>query len=151
MTARSRAAQGLTEAASQGRFWLQVCGECQCACYPPRDACPVCLSADLPFRDVSPWGELVTETAIHVSGEAFFRAHVPWRIGLVRMACGPMVLAHLHDGVATGQRVRMALVLDRSGDAAMLALPCDGDGDLTEALRARLESRPNSPDGALGA
>ncbi|MFP3339704.1 zinc ribbon domain-containing protein, partial [Micrococcus sp. SIMBA_131] len=36
---RSRAALGLTAAAAEGRFMLQVCGECGALQYPPRDAC----------------------------------------------------------------------------------------------------------------
>ena len=31
---------------------LQVCLDCNAVIYPPRDACPSCLSARLPFRDV---------------------------------------------------------------------------------------------------
>jgi hypothetical protein len=52
-TVRSRTAHGLTQAAAEGRFRLQVCGDCGKVCYPPRDACPQCLSADLPFREVA--------------------------------------------------------------------------------------------------
>ena len=42
---RSRTAHGLTLAAAQGRFALQVCNECSKTIYPPRDACPFCLGA----------------------------------------------------------------------------------------------------------
>ena len=48
---RSRTALGLTAAAAEGRFQLQVCGDCSMVVYPPRDACPRCLSSRLPF----PW------------------------------------------------------------------------------------------------
>ena len=44
---RSRTALGLTAAAAEGRFQLQVCSECGTVVYPPRDACPRCLSARL--------------------------------------------------------------------------------------------------------
>ncbi|MBV9629107.1 MAG: short-chain dehydrogenase, partial [Xanthobacteraceae bacterium] len=53
---RSRTAQGLTAAAAEGRFALQVCEECGSVIYPPRDACPACLSVQLPYRDVEPAG-----------------------------------------------------------------------------------------------
>ena len=49
---RSRTAHGLTAAAAEGRFALQVCVDCGAVVYPPRDACPTCLSPRLPFRDV---------------------------------------------------------------------------------------------------
>ena len=37
--ARSRVALGLTAAAAEGRFELQVCARCGRTQYPPREAC----------------------------------------------------------------------------------------------------------------
>ena len=42
--ARGRTALGMTAAAAEGRFELQVCRRCQAVQYPPRDACHRCLS-----------------------------------------------------------------------------------------------------------
>src|SRR5262249_61592699 len=64
---RSRTAHGLTAAAAEGRFALQVCLDCSAVLYPPRDACPACLSPRLPFRDVDPGGVLVAETTVQTS------------------------------------------------------------------------------------
>ena len=61
---RSRTAHGLTAAAAEGRFALQVCLDCNTVIYPPRDACPSCLSARLPFRDVPRGGRLIAETTV---------------------------------------------------------------------------------------
>ncbi|HLB16524.1 MAG TPA: zinc ribbon domain-containing protein, partial [Burkholderiales bacterium] len=36
---RSRVALGLTAAAAEGRFALQVCRDCGAVQYPPREAC----------------------------------------------------------------------------------------------------------------
>ena len=58
---RSRASLGLSAAAAEGRFMLQVCAECGVVQYPPRDACSACLSNELPWRDVSPDGDLIAE------------------------------------------------------------------------------------------
>ena len=121
--ARSRAAHGLTAAAAEGRFALQVCEECAVVIYPPRDACPSCLSARLPFRDVDPRGTLTIETTVRVSPEPYFRERAPWRAGLVKLNVGPMVVAHLHGDTVEGEAVRLALKLDRSGAPVMLALP----------------------------
>ena len=49
---RSRASLGLSAAAAEGRFALQVCADCGTVQYPPRDACQNCLSTDLPWQDV---------------------------------------------------------------------------------------------------
>ena len=64
--ARSRTAQGLTSAAAEGRFALQTCADCGTIVYPPRDACPACLSPHLPYRDVNARGTLVAETTVRV-------------------------------------------------------------------------------------
>jgi NAD(P)-dependent dehydrogenase (short-subunit alcohol dehydrogenase family)/uncharacterized OB-fold protein len=120
---RSRTAHGLTAAAAEGRFALQVCVDCGTVLYPPRDACPSCLSSRLPFRDVDPRGVLVVETTVRASTALFFRERLPWRIGAVKLDAGPLIVAHLHGDVAEGARVRLALELDRSGAPAMMALP----------------------------
>ena len=65
--ARSRAAMGLTAAAAEGRFMLQVCGECGEVIYPARDACNRCLSVDLRWQDVDPKGALLAETTVRTS------------------------------------------------------------------------------------
>ncbi len=121
--ARSRTAHGLTAAAAEGRFALQVCDDCGAVAYPPRDACPSCLSARLPFRDVDPRGALVVQTTVRVSTDNYFHERQPWPVGLVRLDAGPSVVAHLHGDVAEGGRVRLAAALDRSGSAVMMALP----------------------------
>jgi short-subunit dehydrogenase/uncharacterized OB-fold protein len=120
---RSRTALGLTAAAAEGRFALQVCAECATVIYPPRDACPRCLSPRLPFRDVPSGGVLLVETTIRASTDGYFRERLPWRIGTVQLDSGPTMLAHLHRELREGERVRMELKLDKSGQAVAFALP----------------------------
>jgi NAD(P)-dependent dehydrogenase (short-subunit alcohol dehydrogenase family)/uncharacterized OB-fold protein len=121
--ARSRTALGLTLAAAEGRFKLQVCAECGAAIYPPRDACPKCLSPRLHFTDVPNGGVLLAATTIRTSIEVYFRERTPWRIGTVQLDVGPVVVAHLHGDVGEGERVRLEWKLDRSGEAVAFALP----------------------------
>jgi short-subunit dehydrogenase/uncharacterized OB-fold protein len=120
---RSRTAHGLTAAAAEGRFALQVCADCGFTLYPPRDACPRCLSARIPFRDVPPGGIVLAETTIRISTDVYFRERTPWRIGTVALDCGPSFVAHLHGDAVEGARVRMALHLDKSGNAVAIAMP----------------------------
>ncbi len=120
---RSRTAHGLTAAAAEGRFALQVCLDCNCVIYPPRDACPACLSARLPFRDVDGRGTLVAETTVRTSSDPYFRERTPWRVGTIRLDVGPIVVAHLHGDAVEGARVRLELKLDKSGSAVAMALP----------------------------
>ncbi len=122
--ARSRVALGLTAAAALGRFELQQCRDCGTVQYPPREACQQCLSVHLPWNPQSGDGELLSSTVLHHSNDLFFRERLPWRLGLVQLDCGPIVVAHLHGGVPPAPaRVRVAARLDRAGQAVLVALP----------------------------
>ncbi len=122
--ARSRVALGLTAAAARGRFELQVCRDCGTVQYPPREACRACLSPRLDWRVQDGNGELVAETTLRHSHELFFRERMPWRLGLIKLDSGPLVVAHLHgDCGSPPARVRVRAHLDRAGQAALVALP----------------------------
>lgn len=124
--ARSRTAHGLTKAAAEGRFALQRCAGCGGFTYPARDICPVCLSVDLPFVDAPRGGVLVSETIVRVPADIYFRERAPWRIGLVRLECGPTMVAHLHGDCVEGEPIDMSLKLDKSGQAVAFATPATG-------------------------
>ena len=99
--ARGRTALGMTAAAAEGRFELQVCQRCQAVQYPPRDACHRCLSSQLKWTPQAGAGELLSETVLHHSNDPFYRERLPWRLGLVRLDAGPTVIVHLHGDVAS--------------------------------------------------
>jgi NAD(P)-dependent dehydrogenase (short-subunit alcohol dehydrogenase family)/uncharacterized OB-fold protein len=121
---RSRVALGLTAAAARGRFELQVCRDCAAVQYPPREACHACLSHRLDWREQNGAGELISETLLRHAQELFFRERMPWRLGMVRLDSGPVVVAHLHgDCPSAPARVRVEASLDRGGQAALIALP----------------------------
>ncbi|MFN7643758.1 MAG: SDR family NAD(P)-dependent oxidoreductase [Burkholderiales bacterium] len=121
---RSRAALGLTAAAAEGRFALQVCADCAAVQYPPREACQRCLSVTLRWRTQDGAGTLLATTTLHHSNDLFFRERLPWRLGMVRLDAGPTVVAHLHGDVAGAPaRVAVGARLDRAGQAGLVALP----------------------------
>ena len=121
---RSRIAQGLTAAAARGEFELQVCRDCGTVQYPPREACHKCLSHRLDWRVQDGAGELVSETTLHHSNELFYRERVPWRLGVVKLDAGPVVVAHLHgDCPQAPSRVHVRATLDKAGQAALIAVP----------------------------
>ncbi len=121
---RSRIALGMTAAAAEGRFQLQVCASCGVVQYPPREACHRCLADDLPWREQDGSGELISETLLRHSHDLFFRERVPWRLGLVQLDCGPSVVVHLHGDVpAPPARVHVGARLDRAGMAVLVAFP----------------------------
>src|SRR5262245_47293454 len=129
---RSRTALGLTAAAAEGRFRLQVCADCATVIYPPRDACPRCLSPRLPFRDVDNRGTLLAETTIRTSTDVYFRERMPWRIGTVQLDAGPSIVAHLHGDLREGERTRLQLKLDKSGQAIAMALPAEDTPNMAD-------------------
>lgn len=131
---RSRAALGLSAAAAEGRFALQVCAECSTVQYPPRDACVDCLGTDLLWKDVDPKGTLLAETTVKTSINLYFKERGDWRVGTVHLDAGPSVVCHLHKECRPNSRVRLINRLDRSGQGVLIALPAEG--------RATLEDDP---------
>jgi len=130
-TSRSRVALGLTAAAAIGRFELQTCLACGAVQYPPREACHRCLSVKLAWRAQPTRGELLSRTTLSHSNEPFFQQRLPWSIGLIRLDCGPSVIAHLHGRVSSaGMPVRVGLCLDRAGCAVLVAFPVEEVIDL---------------------
>lgn len=135
--ARSRTSQLLTLAAAEGRFALSACHDCGAVHYPPRDACPQCLSPRLGLKDVSPLGKLIAATTIHTSTDPYFRERMPWRIGTVALDAGPSVIAHLHGDVSEGCGVRLAWTLDKSGQAVAMALPLKDTPNMADDRQLR--------------
>lgn len=126
---RSRAAQGLTRAAAQGQFALHTCQACQAVSYPPRDACPKCLSENLIVAPVPNGGTILSVTTIQISGEPYFRRLVPARQALIALDCGPTIVAEVRPDCAAGIRVRASLHLDKAGQPVIYARPEHGDAN----------------------
>jgi NAD(P)-dependent dehydrogenase (short-subunit alcohol dehydrogenase family)/uncharacterized OB-fold protein len=123
-SARGRVALGLTAAAAEGRFELQVCEDCGAVQYPPREACGRCVSARLRWRAQSGTGQLLAETTLDHSNDLYFRERLPWRLGMVQLDAGPSVMVHLHGDVGTApDRVRVGARIDRSGQAVLIGFP----------------------------
>lgn len=135
---RSRIALGLTASAALGRFELQVCQSCGAVQYPPREACHLCLSDRLIWRAQDGSGELLAETVLHHSQELFFRERGPWRLGIVRLDCGPSVIAHLHgDCPPAPARVQVANRLDKAGQAVLVAFPKEETPNMADDRQLR--------------
>ncbi|WP_281931508.1 SDR family NAD(P)-dependent oxidoreductase [Roseibium album] len=135
--ARSRAALGLTAAAAEGRFALQVCEECATVQYPPRDACKACLSTDLVWRDQSSSGTLLAETMVRTSTKLYFRERMPWRMGTVRLDVGPVILCHLHGDCRRDDKVTILNRLDAAGLGVLLAVPAERTDNMDDDPQLR--------------
>jgi NAD(P)-dependent dehydrogenase (short-subunit alcohol dehydrogenase family)/uncharacterized OB-fold protein len=133
---RSRAALGLTAAAAVGRFELQVCRLCGAVQYPSREACHRCLASLLDWKLQDGSGELIAETTLLHSHDAFFRERLPIRLGLVRLSSGPTAVVYLHSEVSPAPaRVTVGLRLDKAGQAVLVALP---EGGITKVVDAHM-------------
>lgn len=131
--ARGRVALGLTAAAAEGRFALQVCADCGAVQYPPREACHRCLSPELPWQLQSGAGELLAMTTLAHSNDLYFRERLPWRLGMVRLDAGPSVMVHLHGEVGAAPcRVRVQAHLDRAGQAVLIGYPEKGTENMAD-------------------
>ena len=132
-SARGRVALGITAAAAEGRFELQVCEDCAAVQYPPREACHRCLSPRLRWREQGGEGELLASTTLHHSNDLFFRERLPWRLGLVQLDTGPTVMVHLHGEVGEApSRVRVGARLDRAGQAVLIGFPNEGSAHMAD-------------------
>ncbi len=120
---RSREAHGLAAMAAAGRFALQCCRRCGHVHYPPRQLCERCLDGELEWRDVADGGRVLAETTVRHANDLYFRERLPWKLGLVGSDAGPSIVAHLAEGCERGRRVRLALHLDRAGNAVVAASP----------------------------
>ena len=130
---RGRVALGITAAAAEGRFELQVCDDCGTVQYPPREACHKCLSAALRWRAQSGEGALISSTTLHHSNDLFFRERLPWRLGLVHLDAGPTLVVHLHGEVGDAPiRVRVGARLDRAGQAVLIGFPNEGSPHMAD-------------------
>jgi NAD(P)-dependent dehydrogenase (short-subunit alcohol dehydrogenase family)/uncharacterized OB-fold protein len=135
---RSRVAHGLTAAAARGEFELQVCRDCGTVQYPPREACRKCLSHRLDWRAQDGAGELVSETTLHHSNELFYRERMPWRLGVIKLDSGPVVVAHVHgDCPPAPSRVHVRAGLDKAGQAALIAVPQKDTPDMADDRQLR--------------
>jgi NAD(P)-dependent dehydrogenase (short-subunit alcohol dehydrogenase family)/uncharacterized OB-fold protein len=123
---RSRATMKMAASAARGTLELQTCSACQALVYPPRDACPKCLGADLPFKPVTNRGQLIAESTVQTTTDTYFRERTPWRMGTVLLD-GPQPIpltVHLHDEVGEAPcAVRLRAFLDKTANVVLMAMP----------------------------
>ncbi len=122
---RSRAMLGFSARAAEGCFSLQNCAECGAIFYPARDICPSCWSEKLIWKDAKPRGKFLAETVLNNSTNVYFRERMPWRVGTIKTADGPTLMAHIHEDICEGDEVRLIARTDKSGQGVVMALPLD--------------------------
>ena len=96
------------EGARAGRLVLPWCSSCAQPFWYPRGFCPRCGSEDIDWRPASGTGQVYSFTVVRRAG-GVWAAHLPFVLGLVQLAEGPVVQANIvdtdSDELAVGQAV----------------------------------------------
>jgi uncharacterized OB-fold protein len=97
---------------TEGRFYLQHCGDCDHWVFPPRVICPTCQSLRLEWRQASGQGRIYSRTVVKRRPEK----GGDYAIVLVDLEEGPRIMSHLPDvapdDVAIGQSVAARIAAD---------------------------------------
>ena len=95
-------------ATAEHRLTYQVCQACGQVVFHPRRHCTCCTSGDLEWRDSAGAGTVYTFTVIRQHGHPFFRARIPYLVGLIDLDEGFRMLAEIaadRETLQVNQRV----------------------------------------------
>jgi uncharacterized OB-fold protein len=98
-------------AAREGKLVLQHCPSCGDSRFPPGPVCPKCLAGEQDWVEASGRGVLESWVDMHRAYWDGFRDDLPYRVCLVRLAEGPVVVSNLvdkTDNLRMGAAVRVA-------------------------------------------
>ena len=87
--------RGFWEHARAGRLAVQVCDVCGDAHFPASPVCPQCLSDGQQWKPTSGRGILESWVEFHRAYWSGFQGDLPYRVGLVRLEEGPLLLSNL--------------------------------------------------------
>jgi uncharacterized OB-fold protein len=84
-------------AAKAGKLLLQQCPACGDTRFPPGPVCPKCLEGDQVWIYASGQGTLESWIDMHRAYWDGFKDDLPYRVCLVRLAEGPVLVSNLVD------------------------------------------------------
>jgi uncharacterized OB-fold protein len=87
--------RGFWDNARAGILSVQHCKVCGNKRYPPSPVCPKCLSPDQDWLAVSGKGTLESWVDFHRAYWDGFKGDLPYRVCLVRLAEGPVMVSNL--------------------------------------------------------
>ena len=87
--------QKFWDLARQSVFSLQTCDDCGHQHVPESPVCPRCLSKHQDWQPASGLGTLESWVDFHRAYWDGFKAELPYRVGLVRLAEGPLFVSNL--------------------------------------------------------
>jgi hypothetical protein len=102
--------RGFWENAKAGKLSVHACKSCGGKNYPASPVCPKCLSSDQEWVAVSGNGTLESWVDFHRAYWDGFKESLPYRVCLVRLAEGPIMVSNLvgnSDNAKIGAAVRV--------------------------------------------
>lgn len=84
-------------AAKQGKLLLQHCPSCDDVRFPPGPVCPKCLAGDQDWIESTGQGVLESWIDMHRAYWDGFKGDLPYRVCLVRLEEGPVIVSNLVD------------------------------------------------------
>jgi uncharacterized OB-fold protein len=87
--------RGFWEAADEGALVLQRCDACAELRYPAAQRCPVCLSANWSWQQVSGRGEVLSYIVIHQKYNDAWADRVPYNVSLIQLEEGPRMVSNV--------------------------------------------------------
>jgi uncharacterized OB-fold protein len=106
--------RGFWHNARAGILSVQHCKACGDKRYPPSPVCPKCLSPDQDWLAVSGQGTLESWVDFHRAYWDGFKGDLPYRVCLVRLAEGPVMVSNL---VGPSENARMGAKVEVVFDA----------------------------------
>jgi hypothetical protein len=104
--------QPFWDAAKQGRFLIQRCGDCGAAQHYPRPFCVACWSDRVSWEEASGRGTLYTYSTVYVNDLPPFGDRLPYVAAAVDLDEGPRVMTNIVDADPADLRLGMAVVVD---------------------------------------
>jgi uncharacterized protein len=100
----------------EGHLALQRCSSCHRWQHYPRRLCRFCHGSELDWRDVSGRGTVRMSTTVYRTTRPELREHVPYRLALVRLWEGPVLMVLLAE---TGPELRAGSAVELDGTATI--------------------------------
>lgn len=105
------AVEAYWEAVEDGRLTIPQCEECEETFFPPRAACPYCLSESLTLVNVSGTGQVYSYSIVRTEGHPA-REEPPYPVALVTLDEGPTVFSTIVDCPVDNVAVDMCVTVE---------------------------------------
>jgi uncharacterized OB-fold protein len=104
------------DAARENRLVVQACPDCGDMRFPPSPICPKCLNAEQTWQPCSGRATLESWVDFHRAYWAGFNDALPYRVCLVRLAEGPLLVSNLMGDSDAAIGAALHVVFDKVTD-----------------------------------